>query len=316
MRRHSHWVSHTCLSLSLSLASASSAQEVSPSAQPSAQSESITVTGSKIPPDQTLHDFVTSYTAPSPASGKVARWHNGICPGVAGVPASWQKSLTARVREIAAQVDAPVAPENCKLNIDIVFTRYPQALPDDVRVKKPILLGYHDAAQEMHLATVSHALQSWYLTQTVDSQGGTFVDDKLKPQSDLTFASGGNRFTFPNAHVEYRSAGHLADEQRSELIHVLIVVDSAKVNGVRLSAIEDEVAMLALAQTTAFDVCEPMPSITNLTAPACDARLKPDEISTTDLAYLHALYSIEPTDSLIHQQGKIAFEMKKSLVGQ
>ncbi len=312
-QRRPHWISHGCLLLGLCLASASSAQEVSP--RPTDQPESVTVTGSKVPPDRILQDFVTSYTAPSPASGKVARWHGGICPGVAGLPASWQKSLTARLREIAAQVGTPVAPEGCRPNIDIVFTRTPQALLDDVRAKKPFLLGYHDAAQEKHLAAVSHALQSWYVTQTVDSQGGVFIDDKLKPPGDLTFTGGGNPVTFPNAHVEYWSGSHLGDERRSELIHVLVVADLAKVNGVRLSAVEDEVAMLSLAQTAAFDVCQPMPSITNLTAPGCDARLKPDRISAGDLAYLHALYSIAPTDSLIQQQGKIAFEMKKSLGG-
>jgi hypothetical protein len=315
LQRRPRLLSRSCFLVGLGLASASSAQDASGLSYVTAPPENVTVTGSRVPPDQILHDFIASYTAPSPASGKVARWHDGICPGVAGVPASWQKSVTARVREIAKQVGTPVAPDNCRPNIDIVFTKNPQALLNDVRAKKPYLLGYHDAAQEKRLATVSHALQSWYLTQTVDSQGGTFIDDKLKPPGDLTFTSGSNSFTFPNAHVEYWSGSHLGDERRSELIHVLVVVDLTKVNGVHLSAVEDEVAMLSLAQTAAFDVCQPIPSIANLTAPGCDVRLKPGNISTSDWAYLHALYSIAPTDSLIQQQGKIAFEMKKSLSG-
>jgi hypothetical protein len=75
------------------------------------------------------------------------------------------------------------------------------------------------------------------------------------------------------------------------------------------------VAMLALAQTAAFEVCQPVVSITNLTAPACDA-LKTDALSNSDQAYLHALYAIDPNDSLIQQRGEIAFEMKKSVGGQ
>ena len=95
-------------------------------------------------------------------------------------------------------------------------------------------------------------------------------------------------------------------------MHALIVVDLDKVNGIRLSAITDEVAMLALAQTAAFDACQPVVGIANLTAP-CDAALKADALSSSDQAYLHALYAIDPNDSLTQQRSKIAYEMKKSL---
>jgi hypothetical protein len=297
------------------------AQEASHDSSAGAPTESVTVTETKVPPDQVLHDFIASYTAPSPASGKVARWHGGFCPGVVGLSESWNKSVMDRVREIATIASAPVGPQNCRPNVDIVFTNNPQALLDDVRAKKPSFLGYHDVHQERRLATVSHALQSWYMTQTVDSAGGTFIDNKLNPSGDLTFTSGssstvaGNSFTLPNAHVEYWSGSHLADERRSELVHVLVVIDLTKVEGIRLNSIADDVAMLSLAQTSAFDVCQPIPSISNLTAPNCDTRLKTDMISPSDQAYLHALYTIDPHDSLVQQRGKMAFEMKKSLTG-
>ena len=184
-------------------------------------------------------------------------------------------------------------------------------LLDGVRGTKSIFLGYHDAAQEKQLATVNHAVQAWYMTQTVDSRGGTSTDDKLHPEG-ISFTSGGNTFDFPNAHVEYWNGSRLGDERRSELVHVMIVVDLGKVDGVKLAALTDDVAMLALAQTAAFDACQPVVSITNLTAP-CDAGLKTDGLSNSDQAYLHALYAIDPNDSLIQQRGKIAYEMKKSL---
>jgi hypothetical protein len=314
LQRRPHWLGCSYFLLGLSLASTAMAQEVSSPSHLAAPTENVTVDESKRAQDQILHDFIKSFTAPSPASGKVARWHGGICPGVVGLPASWNKSVMARVREIAALASARLAVESCRPNIDIVFTRNPQALLDDVRAKKSFLLGFHDAVQEKQLATVSHAVQSWYLTQTVDSQGDTFIDDKLHPQGDLYLNNPqGIAFQFPNAHVEYWNGNHLGDERRSELLHVLVVVDLAKVDGVRLSAVADEVAMLSLAQTATFEVCQPIASIANLTAPGCDARLKTDKISTSDLAYLHALYSIDPHDLLVQQQSKIAYEMKKSL---
>jgi len=297
------WFGSTCLLLGVSLASAALAQ-----GENRAPSESVTVTESKTPPDKILHDFIVAYTRPSPASGKVARWHGGVCPGVTGLPASWNATVTARVREVASQVGAPVAAKDCRPNIDIVFTKNPQTLLDGVRAAKSWLLGYHDLAQEKKLATVSHALQAWYMTQTVDAQGGIYTDDKLHPEG---VSLGG--VYFPNAHVEYWSGNHLGDERRSELMHVLVVVDLAKVDGIRFSAVTDYVALLSLAQTAAFEVCQPVVSIANLTAPQCDAKLKTGTISGNDLAYLRALYRIDLNDSLIEQQGKIAYEMKKSL---
>lgn len=317
MQRSPHWCGYASLLMGLSLVSAASAQGVSQNPHP-APIESVTVSETKAPPDKILHDFILSYTAPSPASGKVARWHAGVCPGVTGLPPGWDKSVTARVREVASLAGAPVGVEKCSPNIDIVFTKNPQALLDEVRATKSWLLGYHDAAQEKQLSTVSHAVQAWYMTQTVDSQGGVFTDDKLHPegiylQVRTSSAPAGNTLQFPNAHVEYWSGSRLGDERRSELMHVLIVVDLAKVDGIKLSAVADNVAMLSLAQTSAFEVCQPLTSISNLTTRGCDARLKTDTVSAGDLAYLHALYSIDLRDSLIQQQGEIAFEMKKSL---
>ena len=317
MQRSPHWCGYASLLMGLSLVSAASAQGVSQNPHP-APIESVTVSETKAPPDKILHDFILSYTAPSPASGKVARWHAGVCPGVTGLPPGWDKSVTARVREVASLTGAPVGAEKCSPNIDIVFTKNPQMLLDEVRATKSWLLGYHDAAQEKQLSTVSHAVQAWYMTQTVDSQGGVFTDDKLHPegiylQVRTSSAPVGNTLQFPNAHVEYWSGSRLGDERRSELMHVLVVVDLAKVDGIKLSAVADNVAMLSLAQTSAFEVCQPLTSISNLTTRGCDARLKTDTVSAGDLAYLHALYSIDLRDSLIQQQGEIAFEMKKSL---
>jgi hypothetical protein len=270
--------------------------------------EGVIVTAPKAPPEKIMHDFITSYTAPSPAIGKVARWHSGICPGVAGLPDSWSKPVMARVREVAALAGAPVAVEKCHPNIDIVFAKNPQALLDSVRTAKPWFLGYHDAAQEKRLATVRHAVQTWYMTQTVDRGGDVNVDDK-QHSDGITL----NSVYFPNAHVEQWSGSRLGDERHSELIHVLLVVDLTKVDGIKFSAVLDEVAMLALAQTASFEICQPLVSIVNLTASGCDRTLKTDTLSVNDLAYLHALYRIDLHDSFVQQQGDLAYEMRKSL---
>jgi hypothetical protein len=271
----------------------------------------VTVTESKTPLDRKLHDFIASYTAPSPAIGKAARWRYGVCPGVTGLPPAWNGMVTARVREVARQAGAPVGAEGCRVNIDIVFTKEPQLLLDGVRAKKSVLLGYHDLANEEKLARVIHPVQAWYATQTVDATGSVNLDDKLHVQGIYL-----GHDVLPNAHVEHWNGNHLADGRLSELLHALIVADLAKINGVNLSAMADYVAMLSLAQTAAFEACQPVASISNLVSPDCDAGLKAAKLSDGDLAYLHALYAIDPRDSLVQQRGKIAYEMQKSLTNE
>lgn len=165
--------------LALCLASSAQAQDTAPS------TEHVTVTSDRMPPEKAVHDFISSYTAASPTLSKVTRWHAGVCPGVTGLPPSWSSSVVARLRVVASAAGAPVAKEGCRINIDIVFTRNPQALLDGVRDAKPFLLGYHDVAQEKRLATVSHAVQAWYMTQTVDAGGASIRMTSCIPRASM-----------------------------------------------------------------------------------------------------------------------------------
>jgi hypothetical protein len=72
--------------------------------------------------DQAIGDFVDSHSATTRLE-KIARWEEGVCPHVTGLPANFIKFITKRVRDVATQVGAPVnEDENCKGNIEIVFT--------------------------------------------------------------------------------------------------------------------------------------------------------------------------------------------------
>jgi len=278
--------------------------------------ESVTVNGTKPAPKEKLRDFILGYTAPAGAGGKMARWKYGVCPVVAGLPEAHAKFVTARVRQVAGMVGAPVADaQSCKTNIDIVFTLNPQMLLDEVRKKHRVFLGYHDAAQELRLATVTHPVQAWYTTQTVDLKGSAYIDDKLTNHGGFTImvprGAGYEQVFIPDARVASVTGGHLGDGISSELYHVIITVDPAKVQGRTLGALADYVAMLSLAQTQSFEACAPIASITNLVSRDCDAAVTTSEISANDLAYLQGLYRIDPRASFAYQQGEIAMRMVK-----
>jgi hypothetical protein len=276
---------------------------------PSGPTESVTVTAPGEIPEKQARDFVKSFTAISPASGKIARWRMGICPAVTGLPPSGIRLVTGRVRQVAVMAGAPVGAPSCKPNTDIVFTLNPQVLLDNMRAKNRVLLGYHDASQEQELATVRHPIQAWYTTQTVDYHGNATVDDKLRTQGGSYTDTPFGRIFISEATVQQVTGSHLSDGRSSEILHAVIVIDLAKVTGRTVGALADYAAMLALAQTQSFEACAPVASITNLVSSGC-AAAPVNEVTSADLAYLHALYSIDPRDSLGRQREEIASRMK------
>jgi hypothetical protein len=99
------------------------------------------VTGTKS--REVMRGFVDSTAAPTHLLGKIARWEVPICPYAVGVKPAAADFVVARVKEVAEKVGAPVSTDaQCKFNIEIVFTKTPQALLDDMKKNEPFLLGF------------------------------------------------------------------------------------------------------------------------------------------------------------------------------
>src|SRR5436190_5978135 len=157
------------------------------------QTESVTATGQRLR-EEVIKDFVQSHAGAAPALGKMAKWARGICPITAGLSPALNTLVTKRVREVAALAGAPLQGEaNCKPNIDIVFTQNPQMLLDQVRKERPVLLGFHFAAQEGAIAAVRYPVQAWYTTETQDEHGLRQIDNPQdRHGSDMVIPSGAN----------------------------------------------------------------------------------------------------------------------------
>jgi len=272
-------------------------------------SENITVTAPDLPPDAALRDFIQSYSASSRPSGKITRWRQGACPITAGLSPAGNKLVTDRVRQIAALAGAPVGDAKCKPNIDIAFTLNPQVLMDTVREKNRVLLGYHTASQEDAFATMIHPVQAWYTTQTVDLNGSTYLDRGQPNTPGYEVRTPFGPVWLQDTPAVHVTGNHLDDGLSSELFHVIVVIDLAKVKGFTLGALSDYAAMLSLSRTQSFETCQSLASVTNLLSPSCES--KTNEISASDLAYLHAVYSINPRTAFQQQKDEIAYAMKK-----
>jgi hypothetical protein len=288
-------------------------------AQPS---ENVIVTGTR--ERQVLEKFVQGFAAPTRMTGKLARWEDGICPIVAGIKPQFANFVAARVKEVAAQVGAPVnAKERCRPNIEVAFTDASQPFIDKVRAVNAVLLGYADNdAQLKALATVRRPIQAWYTTQTKDLRGKGEVDRVRRegmtvemPTPPPCMGKCTYTITYPDAHFWEVTGSRLGDGLRSSFFHVIIVVEPAKLAEQEMGTLADYVAMVALAQIPAQDNCQPLPSIMNLLAKDCTAGT-PNALTASDLGYLRGLYKISADRTLGTQESEIAYQMELSLKEQ
>jgi hypothetical protein len=251
--------------------------------------------------------FVTSYAAQTKI-GQLATWREGegICPKTYGVDEVSGDIIVQRIRTVAVEVGAPVRNEPCKPNVVVQFTDHAQAQLDQILKTQPVLFGPLMPGQAKQAAVMKHPIQAWYLTETVNKNGRAMVDNTEVGRPLLDLRTGRSI-----DGAQDGTAGSLLFESlESHFATVLIVVDATMtVLDVR-GPLADYLAMVSLAQTSNFDQCHSLPSITNLTGMSCPGMI-PAQLTDTDLAYLRGLYAVRITDKAAFQKGEIAKRIKK-----
>jgi hypothetical protein len=96
---------------------------------------------------------------------------------------------------------------------------------------------------------------------------------------------------------------------RDPFVRVVIVVDTNRVLGYKATAIADYIALLALSAEISLDQCDELPSILDLLSSDCETREKPQSLTTSDAAYLKALYSISQPRSVAEERDTITERM-------
>lgn len=287
--------------------------------------ESIIVTTIR-PSETAIKNFIETRTAPTHVVGNMARWTQGICPLTMGLGKTYAKYVTQRIRDIAAAVGAPVnADPACRPNIEVAFTTAPQAFLDIVRKNGPAFLGYYNNSDQAdELAKVTHPIQAWYITESLDYDGvaqiergrcfgGSTINTlPIQVGGDMQSPQGLLQLNLPCAVIMHSSGSRLNTGYDSGFYNVLIVAEPAKLSDYEVGSLADYIAMLALAQPASLDSCQELPSISNLLAKGCtSASIK---ITDADLAYLHALYNVPRGYSLSQQRDGMHEWMKKTLV--
>ena len=299
--------------------------------QDSHQLQEVRVTASKFD-RRTLKrvaiQFVKLHGAVSPVLHQIGRWQADVCPRVTGLNPTASAFVSRRVQEVARRVGAPTGRigKRCVANVEIVFTPEPQQLLNHIAQAYPRLLGSSRSAGD---ATFRQAIQSWYLTGTKSVEGPHWAlghAGAILPNYDApTEAAWGTSRLPDGAYVDAPNgkgyaprglAGQFTKGLASELVHVLVIVDTRKVAGDSLRSISDYIAMLALTRMGSLDACSELPSIIDLLSSGCDARDKPQALTDADTAYLKALYSSDLEMNLNIEQVDMRDRMVMSITGR
>lgn len=276
---------------------------------PSSRLETVTVTAAKPDLGEVIRTYVQNFAAPSPFLGKIARWENGVCPKVFGLQPGAATLVVNRIKAVAKMVGAPVpSGDSCRTNVEIIVTPQPQALLDAVRKKRSGVLGYSSGPSETaRLAIMSRPIQAWYVTETEDYAGIQHPDEMV---DDCAMRTGRREDCYMLV-----SGFSLSDGLKSNFVNAMVTVDSSRIGALQIGSLADYVAMESLAQTQASASCHALPTVTNLTLAGCAAPNNSAALTDTDIAYLQALYRVQPDAKLNAQEHQISHDMKKSLSG-
>jgi hypothetical protein len=234
-----------------------------------------------------------------------------------GLKSDFTDFVIKRLKEIAAKAGAPLDPDaQCKPDIQIVFTTTPQALLNNILKSDNALVGYHDnSSQADAMAKVTHPIQAWYSTVTIDVRGIPRFDGGNIPGIGCADPPK-CRLNLARAQAYAVTGGRIGDGLHSGFHDVIIVIDPVQLKGQEIGALADYITFLALTQPRSQDECQQLPSILNLLASACVAADTTSEMSEGDLGYLKGVYHMTDDGTLTVQQNEIAYQVKQQLLGR
>ncbi len=232
--------------------------------------------------------FVNSVTG-HPLGESAPRWNEKICPLVAGLSRTQGEFVLARLSQIATQVHAPLAGEQCEVNFYVVLTREPDVLLKKWYARDKRMFNTRNGRGAINSFLDSpRPVRVWYNSDLL-SEGGVLDAPNGSPAGFT--GSGIDKANVPTNNVH--SASRLRFGAVLSLSSVIVVVDANRLQGLNFGQLADYVAMIGLAQVRPDADLGATPTILTLFK---NPENRPAALSTWDQAFLASLYRTEQSD--------------------
>lgn len=271
------------------LASAASAQAPQSSSRPRDQDVQITVTA---PTEQAIQSFVRNVASAPQYVDQMGRWDRRICPGVIGLQREQAQFIVDRIARRAIQVGLQPGNPGCRADIAIFVTPDSQLFARRfVHDFGRVLARYHDvqvstpgeaALEEFQNGT--RPVRWWHVTEMLMRNGHLF-DAAIAPPDHGMHVPGTVGQVNASAPMVRSDGTRLRRPTHEDFQRVIIVVDARQVAGVRVDALSDYLAMVALAQLNPNQDVSGFPTILNLFSTPSGSSA-PAQMSDWDVAYL------------------------------
>ena len=288
----------------IAVASAAVAAEPSPPpASPAPSVREVVVTGQTPKAARERRQQLNAFVRRTPAlnNGRaLARWTTPICPVVAGMTEDQGEYVLLRLFQAARAAGAPAIEDGrCDANVFIVGTADPEGLVKAWGRRNPRIFEKGQAAEIRAFQETPRAVRVWYNARL----------DRPMTTADSPFEGlEGLPMNVPVSHHGVDS--RLTSNSPYALSSAFVVVDSARVDGTKVGALADYLALAALAQLQPDAGADGAPSILSLFAAPAGSE-PPDGLTAWDTAFLHALYHTRLED--VGQATAIASRMNEEL---
>jgi hypothetical protein len=227
-----------------------------------------------------------------PVDGQIARYAAGVCPVAIGVSDEFSKRIADRIRTVAGEAGAPVAPQPCDGNLLVFFVNNPAEFFKSVESEHPAWLRSLSRYSRKQLAASNEPVLAWHLTTRRNGEGqGSHVDVSA---------------SHPVPTMRVRDSSFVAPITRQTIDSAFVVVSLSAIDGRPIYQIADNIALQAL---TPVDLPQAQQLPTVLTAFKQEPLKAPAMMTAADLAFLRALYASDGQQSATSERRRLAEAM-------
>jgi hypothetical protein len=250
---------------------------------------------------QVTRKFVNDITAEvrdKSGNFQIAKFADPVCPVVFGLNAAQNTGISERLLKDAKDAGLRTEGGRCDPNIVIIISEDGRQLLQKLHSAHPAIFGDMNWYDISLLLTENGPVHTWQLKEISD-RGGQPLG--VNPEGSRNYLV-----------VKNYSPSIIEKSVRQRIDTSFLLIDSKAVDGLDLIQIADYAAMRTLAITRA-PKAGAKDSNTILTLFDADQNSqRPEHLSTTDAAYLHALYSTSNVVSGTMQQANIVRLIKQA----
>lgn len=239
--------------------------------------------------------FAREVSAPPAREDQLSRFEARVCPGVVGLGQRQGQFLVDRIAQRALQLDLPIGQPGCKANVLVLVSGDAGAVARAIVEEQQYLMANYGIQENLStrgaealvdFVETPRPVRWWHVSQTQTADGDVLghTNPYGRTLSPTTQEFRGAEVTRPSM-LDF---GRLGRPTLQALRNVVVIVDAERVGAVRLDALADYIAMVALAQTEPGADTSGYDTILNLFG---DTPAGETGMTNWDLAYLQGLYA-------------------------